>query len=391
VLKNILRPNAKFVVPLVLVIACVLYLAGFSKNNLNQNQAVLPEKSAAPSLMSAAGSIDTTATPANPEPSQVASDTAFSLSAVGDINVGSRPASYVKEFGYPYKNIRDILKSSDLAFGNLECALSTRGKPIPGKEFTFRGSPEDARFLAGTGFNVLSVANNHSKDYGEDAFLDTLTFLEQAEIVSSGGGKNLSEAYRPGIVEVKGQKVAFLSFSDVLPAGFAATASSCGVASLRDRKMVFGAIKEAKSEADFVVVSIHWGKELSIYPSKQHIDLAYELVDRGVDLILGHHPHVVQGIEAYKGKIIAYSMGNFMFSPGSPKGRQSIILNINVDSNEIVGVKIYPVYIDGIRPVIISGEQGEAWLKEVAQRSQSLNTAFEPVFEDIYPYLKLSF
>lgn len=388
--NNLAGSNLKLIVPLVLLVFCAIFVASRLIGDPSQGAVVNSEKSTAtslPSLTEKAASTTLTATGVNSSPSNNTSTASFSLSAVGDVNAGSRPPSYVKEFGYPYKNIRELLRSTDLTFGNLECALSSRGKPIPGKRFTFRGSPQDARFLRGTGFNMLSVANNHSKDYGDDAFLDTLDFLEQAQITFSGGGKNTDEAYQPKIIEVRGKKVAFLAFSGILPMGFTATQSTCGVASIRDKEMVIGAIKEAKSEAESVIVSIHWGKELDTHPSEQQIGLAHRLVDEGADVILGHHPHVVQGVEMYKGRLIAYSLGNFMFSPGNPSGRQSVILTTRIEKDKVTDVRIYPVYIDGIRPQLISGKQGEDWLNEVASRSQGFKTSFE--IDDSSGYLSL--
>lgn len=315
---------------------------------------------------------------------------AFSLSAVGDINFGGRVASYTKKYGYgyPYQKVGKILKSADLTFGNLECALSSRGKPVPNKKYTFCGSPVNARFLKEAGFDVLSVANNHSKDFGTQAFLDTLDLLARNNIIPSGGGKNTDEANQYRVIRVKGKRVAFLSYSDILPVGFASSLSSPGVASLKGEKLMMKKVKEAKSKADFVVVSVHWGKELGEYPTSRQSILAHELIRQGADLILGHHPHVVQGIEIYRRKVIAYSLGNFIFSPGSPKGRQSVILGIKVDDGRISDVRLYPVYIEGIGPKVISGKQAHTWLNEANNRSKAFKTSFKIETENNYPYLR---
>lgn len=295
---------------------------------------------------------------------------------VGDICLGGRVSGYTSKYGYdyPYRNVQSILGSADLNFGNLECALSSRGRPAHGKKFTFRGSQQNANFLKKAGFSVVSVANNHSKDSSNQAFLDTLDALRKGGIIASGGGQTASEAYKLQIIEVEGTRVAFILFSDILPWGFAATTSNPSVASPRNQKLVLQKIKEARQEADFVIVSIHWGKELSVYPSKKQIALAHRMVDGGTDLILGHRPHVAQGIEVYKERVIAYSLGNFIFSPGSSEGRPSLILNVKVEQGKISAMQVYPVYIDGIQPRVLTGKRGQAWLKEIIRRSQPFKT-----------------
>lgn len=313
----------------------------------------------------------------------------FSLNAVGDVNLGGKVALNTKAYGYdyPYQKTSKLLQSADITFGNLECALSSRGKPVPNKKYTFCGSPENARYLKEAGFDVLSVANNHSKDFGNQAFLDTLDLLERNNIIASGGGKNSNEANLYKIIKIKGKRVAFLSFSDILPLGFAPSPASPGIASLKNEKSAMKKVKEAKSKADFLVVSVHWGKELDTFPTPRQSMLAHELIRQGADIILGHHPHVVQGIEIYRGRVIAYSLGNFIFSPGSQKGRQSVILGIKVDNKRISDVRLYPVYIEGVRPKIITGKQGHAWLSEVSKRSKTFKTSFKIQTEKDYSYL----
>ncbi|MBI4734176.1 MAG: CapA family protein, partial [Rubrobacteridae bacterium] len=128
------------------------------------------------------------------------------------------------------------------------------------------------------------------------------------------------------------------------------------------------------SKADFVIVSIHWGKELNEFPLSRQVSLAHKLIDSGVDMVIGHHPHVVEGFEVYKEKLIAYSLGNFVFSPGNNSGRQSAILTAIVEDNRIVAARVYPVYIEGVKPKVISGKQGHAWLREVERRSKVFKT-----------------
>ncbi|HEY3373947.1 MAG TPA: CapA family protein [Candidatus Aquicultor sp.] len=298
----------------------------------------------------------------------------LTLCAVGDISFMRKDVRYNKAHAFPHSAVTRLLQNADLTFGNLESALSTRGTPIPGKKYTFCGGPQHARLLKAVGFDVLSTANNHSKDYGAVALLDTLKMLKDNQLISAGSGQSIADAYRPVFLTLKGTRVAFLAFSNVMPPGFGVTASSCGVASIRDSRRVAAAFHEARRSADVVVISIHWGKELSTTPSRDQINAAHKLIDQGADIILGHHPHVVQGIEIYKGKMVAYSLGNFIFSPGNSLGRQSMLLIMQLSDGKLRSASVYPIYIEGVRPARIGGSRGCSLLRGIALRSQSFKT-----------------
>jgi poly-gamma-glutamate capsule biosynthesis protein CapA/YwtB (metallophosphatase superfamily) len=305
-------------------------------------------------------------------------NTAFTIAAVGDINCGGRVGTIIAGSGvdYPFKNVAGILSSVDIAVGNLECALSSRGKAVSGKEFTFRGVPECGPALRRAGFDALSIANNHSKDFGAEALEDTAEILEQSGIIFAGAGSNSTASYQPKISRIRETETAFafVAFSDVVPPGFAATKNAVGVASARNDSKMLGAIEDVKAKAEFIIVSVHWGKELSTIPSARQTALAHRLIDLGADLVVGHHPHVVQGFEVYKGKLIAYSLGNFVFSPGNNLGRQSALLTAIIKDNKITAAHVYPVYIEGVRPKILTGKKGDTWLREIESRSRPLKT-----------------
>lgn len=257
---------------------------------------------------------------------------------------------------YFFKNVKPLLSDADLTFANLECALSDRGTPVPGKKFTFRGSPGAVTGLKWSGIDVVSVANNHARDYGETAFIDTLQHLLTAGIGYAGGGRNADEAFSHRLFSIpgKGKKVAFLAFSDVLPAGWAATSSRPGVAPARDESRVLEAVKKARQEADLVVVAVHWGVEYDYQPTARQKRLAHLLVDAGADLVLGHHPHVVQPVEFYQGALIAYSLGNFVFSPGGSPGFYSGILKVSFCGRAISRVEVAPVVLTNEQPVPVA-------------------------------------
>ncbi len=314
----------------------------------------------------------------------------ITIVAAGDINLGGRVNNIIKQNGYfyPISRLKPILSQADLTFGNLECSLSYQGKPVPGKEFTFRGSPENLRTLQAGGFDLVSIANNHSKDFGEEAFLDTLKNLKLYGIKPVGGGNNRQEALSPAIVKRNGLKIAFLAFSGVLPYGWAASDFKPGVASLRNFEQVKETIAKARRKADLVVVSLHWGIELSPRPSKEQEKLAYQLIEAGATLVIGHHPHILQKIEVYKNGLIAYSLGNFIFTPGSPRGSKSALIQIKMDEYGVKSFRVWPVKITNARPEIaregVAKEIKKFLLKESRAGQAGLKDEGESLFYESY-------
>ena len=260
----------------------------------------------------------------------------LSLSAAGDVNFGDgvTPSLTSGGMSYPFSGVSQAFESTDLSFVNLECCISSTGSPVSGKEFTFEGPADSAEALSIGGVKVVSLANNHSKDYGAAALVETLGHLKQNGIAYCGAGRNSSEAYSPAVLDAHGKKVAYLAFTAVIPDGWPATATTPGTAITWDHKKVAQSIRDARSKADYVIVSFHWGIELATSPNSEQRDLAHLAVDSGADLVLGQHPHVVQGFELYKNRLIAYSLGNFavysMFNIKGPSGL-GYVLQVELD------------------------------------------------------------
>lgn len=248
------------------------------------------------------------------------------LAAVGDILLALGMRRLLQRYGaeYPFRRIRQQLVGADILIGNLEAPLTARNTPTPYKnaesvrarrDYILRAEPSAARGLVFAGFDAVGLANNHTMDYREGGLLDTLSVLNSLGIAYAGAGRNLFEARRPAILERKEGRVALFSYSTILPAGSVATPSRAGIAPARGygvEAMIREDLAEACRQADWVVVSIHWGKQLARYPDQRQQQLGRRLVDWGADAVLGHHPHVLQGIEVYRGKIIAYSLGDFV-------------------------------------------------------------------------------
>ncbi|MBB3108243.1 poly-gamma-glutamate synthesis protein (capsule biosynthesis protein) [Paenibacillus phyllosphaerae] len=259
---------------------------------------------------------DEDATPAAGEGSADEGET-IKLSFVGDILLaGSVEDTMLKNgYAFPYAKSLAFLQGADLTAGNLENPITTRGTPAEDKQYVFKGSPLSLPALKEAGFDVVSLANNHTLDQGTEGLLDTITYLDEAGIPNIGGGSDDKEAFEPIYLEAKGIKVAYIGVSRVLPVGeWKAAENHPGVAEAYDSTRTVKTIKEAKEKADLVIVMIHWGIERADTPEPYQKDLGKVLIDAGADLIIGSHPHVLQGFETYKGKWIAYSLGNYIFN-----------------------------------------------------------------------------
>lgn len=291
---------------------------------------------------------------------------ALTLAAMGDVNLDISPV-HEGDFAYPWSSIRGIIQDADLAFANLECSVSYRGEPVPGKEFTFRGSPDALPYMREAGLDVVSLANNHVRDYGAEALMDSFAYLDAAGLARCGAGADWAQAHEAAYLVGNGLKVAFLAYNDINWPGWQAGSGYPGVADAAEVGQMQADIAAVKRNADLVVVSFHWGTERKYVPDGSQDYYAHAAVDAGADLVLGHHPHVVQGFEIYGGKLIAYSLGNFVFSPGSPECRWTILSRITINQNGFCGAALYPAYIDGCRPELLGGTAADSWLGQVAE------------------------
>lgn len=291
------------------------------------------------------------------------------IAAVGDIMLGRKIGRLMAERGldYPFDATRSLIQGAGIAFGNLECSLSSKGSPIPGKGIWLRGSPSSIRPLSRSGFDVLSLANNHILDYDTPALMETLDVLDEAGILAVGAGRDIYEARLPAWVEVEGFVFAFLGYtrySDIYwdpsyKRTFEAAANKPGVAPLKEEMMVED-VSSVRDEADVVVVSLHWGEEGENVPRKEQRDLAMELTEAGADLILGHHPHVVQGVERTGDGAVVYSMGNFVYDQRREKQVESMMARATFVSGESGGgvferLEILPLKITEGQPHPVEG------------------------------------
>ncbi len=307
------------------------------------------------------------------------------LVAAGDIMLSRGVAGEIKKHGgdplHPFARIKHYLKSGDIVFGNLENPI-TPGSEIMMPEMTLRADPGSAQALREAGCSVLSLANNHLADFGTGGLLDTLQYLDEAGIGHTGAGKNEEEAFAAVFREVNGLKLAFLAFCDpaLVQDFYLAGVEQPGVAFLEQEK-VRAAVQDARDKADFVVVSIHAGREYEPEPDLAQTQFARLAVDAGADFVLGHHPHVVQKIEQYKGKYIFYSLGNFIFDQKwSRATRIGLAVKVFIAAGGVERLEFLPVYInDQGQPQPLAGDEAAELIKKLGLRTAvAIYPAWDP-------------
>jgi Bacterial capsule synthesis protein PGA_cap len=277
------------------------------------------------------------------------------LDAVGDITFGEQVGPAVLRYGgaYPWAAVAGTLRRADITAGNLETSISRAGAAAS-KKYAFRGPPEAIPPMrAVAGFDVLTLANNHSVDFGRGALIDTLRYVRAAGIEPIGAGANASQAHRPALVEAGGLRVAFLGYSDVNPLGFPAEGSSAGTARA-DPSWIAADVRAARRRADVVVCFFHWGTELRAEPESRQQTFAAACLAAGAQVVVGAHPHVFGSIVRPGSRtLVAWTLGNFVF-PSAGLPARTGILEVRLDARGVRGYRVLPVQIDGFRPRLLS-------------------------------------
>jgi hypothetical protein len=241
----------------------------------------------------------------------------ITLAAFGDVNFGDGVATVMDQRGtlWPWRGVAPTLRRADIAFGNLECAISTRGLPVV-KEFTFRGRPERlAQVVRFAGLDVLNLANNHAGDYGTSALLDTVRAVRNSGALPVGAGATLRAAQRPQVITRLGLRVGFVGFSDIGPASFAAGAGRPGT-SFASFAAIAGGVRAARRVSDVVIATFHWGVERSSGENERQRAFARAALAAGARAVIAAHPHVLQPIRRAgtgRRQLVAYSLGNFVW------------------------------------------------------------------------------
>ena len=265
------------------------------------------------------------------------------LAFVGDMLFTENTLSRYHQQGISSMFSEELLSAmtdADLFMVNEEFPFSTRGEAAEDKQFTFRVDPSYVRIFQEIGVDVATVANNHALDFGVDAFTDSLDTLDQAGIARVGGGRTLSEAKAPVIRTVGDSTVGILGASRVIPvSSWTAGSARPGMFTAYDQAPLLNEISDLSSQCDYTVVYLHWGIEKDEYPQEYQRKLAYACIDAGADLVVGSHPHVLQGFETYKGKLIAYSLGNFLFSNST---NPTVLLQVHIKKDGTLAASLIP-------------------------------------------------
>ena len=258
----------------------------------------------------------------------------------------------------------DLMRSADVCWINNEFAYSDRGAPLANKMYTFRAKPERVEMLKEMGVDIAGLANNHVYDFGPEAMTDTLDTLRQAGIDYVGAGKDLEEAMTPVYREIDGIKIAYVAASRAEKYKMTpqATESGAGILRCYDTELFLKEIREAKEQADYVIALVHWGTEYSAELEEVQMSTGREYIDAGADIVIGAHPHCLQGIEYYQGKPIVYSLGNFWFNS---KSLDTMLLQVRLSGDdggseitaEHVEVQIIPAKQEECRTRMLKGEE----------------------------------
>lgn len=265
------------------------------------------------------------------------------------------------------------MKSADIMMLNNEFPYSDGGKALENKKFTFRAKPYRVSYLNDLGVDIVSLANNHAYDYGESAFLDTMSVLESAGIAYVGAGRNLREARRPVYYIINNMKIAIVSATQIErldhPDTKGATDSSAGVFRCWNGDNLLETVREAKENSDFVIAYLHWGTE-----NVSEIDWAQEkqgaeVAAAGADLIIGSHPHCLQPISVVQGVPVVYSLGNFWFNSRTV---DTGMIKVELDGNGLRSCRFLPCLQQGSRTVLLQGEEKLRVLNELRNMSSGV-------------------
>ena len=296
------------------------------------------------------------------------------LIACGDIMLGRRVGSDLskKGFTFPFSKIQELTSSADITFANLECPVSDKGSRLD-KKYCFRAQPKAVEGLVAAGFDVLSLANNHAIDYGKAALMDTIDRLRKNNIMPVGAASNLTAARAPAIIEKKGTRFAFLAYDCTFSIVLDLKEEQAGVAAGKIEKITED-IKKIRNKVDVIIVSFHWGVEYREIPNVFQIELAHKTINAGADIIIGHHPHVIQGIEFYKDKPILYSLGNFVFDQNFDQTPKGMVIKFTFNSKKLDKVICIPIIrnFEKYYPQVAQNKEKQELISLITQISKDI-------------------
>lgn len=322
----------------------------------------------------------------------------MNLLLVGDVMLGRLVSDALKTLPpeYPWCDTLPIFKSANIRICNLECVVADGGSPwtkTP-KVFHFRSDAKNVDVLKAAGIDLVSLANNHTLDFGHEAMFEMLEHLDREKIGHTGAGRNFQGAVKPAILRAR-LVIGLLAFTDNEPA-WEAMPDRAGVfyvpVDINDAraKKLFEIVSQTKKKSDLLVVSAHWGPNWGYRPQPPHIPFAHALIEAGADIIFGHSCHVFQGIEIYQGKPILYSCGDFIDDYAvDPVERndQSFIFSVEIDNNKVQSLKLYPTVIRDFQARLADQQETAAIVAKMQKLCGEMGT--ESFWDKDYGCLRL--
>ena len=279
------------------------------------------------------------------------------------------------------EELQSEMQNADITMVNEEFPFSNRGTQAQDKQFTFRVDPGYVKILQEMGIDVVTVANNHALDYGTDALSDTFQTLDNAGIAYVGAGDNLERASQPYVIKAGGKTFGFLAASRVIPeVSWNIDNRQPGMLCTYDSAELCNAIQKAKETCDYVVVYVHWGIERENTPQDYQRQLGKTYIDAGADMVIGAHPHVLQGIEYYNGKPIVYSLGNYIFNQ---EINSTVLLKTTITPENETTLQLIPAYASGAKTQKMQGEDGAQLYQFMEEISYGVSMSKDGVVERI--------
>jgi poly-gamma-glutamate capsule biosynthesis protein CapA/YwtB (metallophosphatase superfamily) len=284
------------------------------------------------------------------------------LAFAGDVHFAERTTALLDDPATAFGPVASVFTKADLAVVNLETAVTEGGTAEP-KKYHFRAPAQAFAAVKAAGVDAVSVANNHTLDYGPVGLADTLQAAEDTNMPAFGAGMSAEQAYRPWFTEVKGTKIALVGISQVheLEASWNATDTRPGVAHARDPERALAAVRQARERADVVVVFMHWGKEGSDCPTAEMRSFAGKLADAGATMIVGTHAHLLLGDGWLGGAYVAYGLGNFLWWWNDAYSNDTGVLRVTLRQNKITKTELVPAYISRTtgQPLPVTGTEAD--------------------------------
>ncbi len=300
---------------------------------------------------------------------------AFSMIAVGDVMLDRNVWKHIDANGYRsiLEKVRDDLRSADITFANLECPLSTVGPHSPSEYLLFRANPSAVKVVTDGGIDVVALANNHALNAGEAGLRQTMDHLDNAGVAYCGAHEDRDRAWDPCRFIVADIELGFVACTDLSFGHGSWCKADDDLSGLRDR------VAEAAGKCDLLAVSIHWGNEYQNKPTRRQKDVAEAAIEAGADLIIGHHPHVLQGVGSYQGVPILYSAGNFVFDQREGERMESSVFHLRFVEGEGWHIRIVPVWIPRSRmgPIYPSTERATKIINRMAELSGNLGVTVQ--------------